>query len=203
LFRCLLTSIVTISTMLICSSALADKKVFFWVGNHMENRVQFEYNIIKEALSLTEQEFGKVELVILRGEESEKRVANEVNKGKIHLIVTTRSPQDIPAYRELLWIESPYISGLLSFRKLMTLKSKIPELHKVKDLAHLQDFRIGQVANWSDNKFYEQAGIKLVKAENTYTLFNMLSANRFDLLPLGTHEINDFYHKHKQQHFWW
>lgn len=88
--------------------------------------------------------------------------------------------------------------GLLGLRVSLVEQRLLPELARVRDLAGLRRFSIGQGVAWPDVDVYKASGLQVSTVTGYENLFRMLLAGRFDLFPRGVGEVFDeFDARHK------
>ncbi|MCF2947965.1 hypothetical protein L0668_07595 [Paraglaciecola aquimarina] len=94
-----------------------------------------------------------------------------------------------PINQHLSIIEYPIFNGVLGLRSLVIHKNNLKNINLVTSIADLRRFTIGQGPGWMDVSIYKDNGFEVVEARLN-KLFNMLSNERFELLPLGKLEID-------------
>lgn len=97
----------------------------------------------------------------------------------------------IQEYAQLLPIKVDTRRGLLGLRLLLIKGSRQAEFDRVRTLADLRRFSLGQEVSWPDARMFEALGIKVVRSTHYRTMFRMLMADRFDAFPRGVNEAFD------------
>lgn len=85
----------------------------------------------------------------------------------------------------------PIDRGLNGWRLFVIRDQSQARFASVRDLAGLRQFSLGQGHDWSDVAVLQAAGLKVQQAGSMQSLFRMLSAGRFDAVPLGLNEVQD------------
>ena len=84
----------------------------------------------------------------------------------------------------------PIDMGISGWRIFAIRKHQQRKLSKVQNILSLRDYTVGQGVGWSDVDILRRAGFSVTSSPAIESLFRMLSAGRFDLLPLGANEIH-------------
>lgn len=116
---------------------------------------------------------------------SQKREAQLVEQGNSSLLWAATKPE-LEEY--LIPIRIPIYKGLLGVRLAVIRAQEQAKFLNLSNLNELKRFTVGQGADWSDTLIMQQAGFTIVTASDIHKLYNMLGANRFDMLPRGVME---------------
>jgi len=107
--------------------------------------------------------------------------ALEQNDGSIQVLWAMATPQ---RQKKLLAIPIPIYQNLIGWRILLLRGKDKNRLADIKKLSSLGNLRFGQRSEWLDVEILRANGLS-VQTSNSYpSLFSMLDAGRFDLLPL-------------------
>lgn len=157
-------------------------------------RSNYELDVLNLALESTKSEYGDFSITIqgIGSTISRKvKVAQESPD-----IILWASPYN-PINQHLTIIEYPIFNGVFGLRSIVVHKNNLKKLKLVNNIDDLREFTIGQGPDWMDVSIYKHSGFKVVEARLN-KLFNMVSKERFDLLPLGRIEIDGETLKTKQ-----
>ncbi|MEM7182096.1 MAG: hypothetical protein AAF518_14355 [Spirochaetota bacterium] len=161
-----------------------------------DNRFQYRWILMKEALQRTEKEYGSFSLrsVDFR---NETRGIEEVKAGKLTII---RHPTTKKLEKELLAIRIPLLKGLLGYRIFLLHQKNQKKFTSVRNFSDFKNFSCGQVLDWSDVPLLQANGIKVVGSKNYDSLFAMLLAGRFDYFSRSITEGIFEYEQKKQEY---
>lgn len=149
-----------------------------------EDRYADIKEILKTALEKTVDPFGPFELVPSKVFMNGRRARASLDAGELSVIWTSTT---VEKEKLLLPIRVPLRKGLLGYRVALIVEDKQDVMQKVKRLADLRKYSIGQGVGWDDGRLYQANGIAVVEAKYS-NLFRMLSYGRFDFLPMGINE---------------
>ncbi len=110
----------------------------------------------------------------------------ELERG--HNLRVQWSATTIEKEQRLLPVRFPTRRGLLGFRLALIRRDRQPEFSKVRSLADLQRFVIGQGSTWVDTDILRSQGLT-VSGGHYEGLFAMLTNRRIDLFPRGLNEV--------------
>lgn len=151
------------------------------------------YTLLLEA---TRPEFGDYRLRSYFEAEAALRKALLLNEG-VQLNIHFASPGTPVAAADVIQIPVDIQRGLLGYRVCLTTAQNSVPWGAVLDLKTLGSVRIGQVDSWPDFDIYKFNRLNLLGTPSFDGLFAMLSANRFDCLPLGVDEVGTLYREKK------
>lgn len=90
---------------------------------------------------------------------------------------------------KLIPIRIPLRKGLQGYRLFFTRKQDLPILKGIHSLERLKALPIGSGSQWSTTAALEQAGFRVVTAQNRANLMKMLALGRFRIFGRGLDEI--------------
>ncbi|WP_323815984.1 hypothetical protein [Cellvibrio sp. NN19] len=141
-------------------------------------------HLLAKAMEASVDKYGPYKIVQQEQSSVLKRHLLDLEKGSIS--VATSMP--IPEWMDnALAVRIPLMKGLASYRLFLGGKKHWQDFDKVKKLADLKRFNIGQGDGWSTGKILEDNGFNVVYGPSS-TLLAMLEANRFQLLMRGIFE---------------
>ncbi|OWY41110.1 amino acid ABC transporter substrate-binding protein [Xenophilus sp. AP218F] len=138
------------------------------------------------ALQKTEPRYGPFVLKASAMAMTESRAQAELERGgDINVMWSSTSN-----YKEhaLLPIRIDLYKGLLGYRIALIDGRRQKEFDRIRTLADLSRFKIGQGIGWGDISVYEANGLT-VTAASYNNLFAMVSQDRFDMFPRGVGEV--------------
>jgi len=157
------------------------------MASHDINHEDYYFTrLLMLALSKTESQYGKADLVELPTRRTDKRLQSEVLAKNIDLLWSPSSPE---LEHELLSVKVSLLKELNNYRLLLIRPDMQPQFSRVKNLNDLRQFRGGMSAQWFDTDIMQANGLPLVKAVGYGKLFKMLAANRFDYFSRGLYQI--------------
>jgi hypothetical protein len=173
------------------TSAWAERNPMRFVHNGPESandsRYDYHWRVLKAALDATEADWGPYTMQPAHYM-NEPRQTFELARhgGLINTMVldTTRELE-----RRFIPVRIPIDKGLLGYRVFLIRKSDQEKFAGVRSLADLRRFTMGQGADWSDVKIYQDAGFRVVTGSSYEGLFGMLNAGRFDAFGRGVSEV--------------
>lgn len=115
----------------------------------------------------------------------QSRVMSEIEEENIDVIwgVTSADRE-----RRLRPIRIPLLKGLLGHRIFIIKRETQTKLEDIRDLADLQQFKLGQGEHWIDTPILRSNGFRVVTSTSYEALFKMLKGGRFDLFPRSVYE---------------
>jgi ABC-type amino acid transport substrate-binding protein len=153
-----------------------------------DTRQDYYWQLLRAALDITRPQYGDY---VLRAHPEllpHQRAVAAVQSGQGPINIICRGLNDDLAAR-LLPVMLPLDKGLLGTRLMLVTEATQRKLDQLADVQGLKRFSVGQSATWADAQVLRQAGFSLVLTDNYESLFRMLDAGRFDLLPRGLVEI--------------
>lgn len=158
----------------------------------------YRYELIERALELTRIEFGDYQYKPFTSQSASSRYAQLLGEGN-QLNILWASPGTPIANANAIIIPVDILKGLLGYRACMTNKNAGTDLSFIQDRASFEKIKFGQ-AQWPDRAVYKANKLIEVDAPTFDNLFKMLSAERFDCIPLGVDEIEQVYQDKKAQY---
>ena len=174
----------------LCAAARAEPMRFVYPPPEAagDERHLYYWQLLDAALSSNRDKYGDYSATPFALPMSFQRGAAEVESGGRRVNIISRATnRDLE--KRLLPVRIPLDKGLLGVRLFLIMPETQPRLDRVRTLADLRRFTIGQSSSWSDVRILQSAGFKLVLADAYLPLFSMLAARRFDLFSRGAVEI--------------
>ena len=174
----------------LCAAASAEPMRFVYPPPEAagDERHLYYWQLLDAALSSNRDKYGDYSATPFALPMSFQRGAAEVESGGRRVNIISRATnRDLE--KRLLPVRIPLDKGLLGVRLFLIMPETQPRLDRVRTLADLRRFTIGQSSSWSDVRILQSAGFKLVLADAYLPLFSMLAARRFDLFSRGAVEI--------------
>lgn len=142
--------------------------------------------LLRSALQHTETSHGPFDLTPASTAASEDRQLLSMEQGLLPNIVWASATQD--REQRLLPIRIPLRRGLIGYRIALIHRRRQVELRRVRTIADLRAYSLGQGPNWPETRMYRQLGFQ-VQSGSYEALFRMLVNGRFDLFPRGINEV--------------
>lgn len=152
---------------------------------------RYRYQLIERALELTRPEFGDYQYRPYASQSTSTRYAQLLGEGK-HINLLWASPGTPIARAHVIPIPIDILKGLLGYRACLVNKHAETNLAFINDLTDFKTIKFGQ-AQWPDRAIYKANQLIEIDAPTFDNLFKMLSAQRFDCIPLGIDEIQQVY----------
>lgn len=153
-----------------------------------DERHLYYWQLLDAALATNSDQYGEFTTKPFESPMTFQRGVAEVESGSGRVNIISRAT-NLDLEKRLRPIRIPLDKGLLGFRLFLVMPETQARLDKVKTLAELKQFTIGQSASWTDVHILQAAGFKLVLADAYTPLFSMLGGRRFDLFARGAIEI--------------
>ena len=153
-----------------------------------DERHTYYWQLLDAALAANRERYGDYTLAPFATPMTFQRAVTEVEAGGERVNIVSRAT-NLDLEKRLLPIRIPLDKGLLGARLFLIMPETQERLDKVRTIADLQRFSIGQSSSWSDVPILRAAGFHLVLADAYAPLFGMLAARRFDLFARGAIEI--------------
>lgn len=144
-----------------------------------DQRYQFDWVILRQALERTSDTYGPYELRPSPTAMPPQRVTYDMDDPQGVLSVFARA-SSAELEQKFLPIRIPIDRGLLGYRIFLIRKDHAQHFANVKTLDDLKALTIGQGKGWTDVQILTAAGLKVVEGSNYEGLFAMLDAERFD-----------------------
>jgi hypothetical protein len=164
-----------------------------------DTRYDHYWQLLAQALTVTEPEFGPFALREAALPMTEGRALDELEAGRGTITVLVHG--NVADYeRRLLPIRFPLDKGLLGYRVFLIRGEMQPELDRVAGLDDLRRYSIGQGSDWGDVTILRQAGLRVVEGTSYGGLFPMLAAGRFQLFSRSVVEAGEELAREKPAH---
>ncbi|WP_434631646.1 amino acid ABC transporter substrate-binding protein [Chromobacterium sp. CV08] len=153
--------------------------------------------LLRAALDKTVDRYGPFRLEASRWPMAEERSLEELRRGGD--IDVAWSSTSLLRERQLLPVRIDLRKGLLGYRIALIDGRRQPEFDRVRTLAELGRFQVGQGKDWGDVQVYRAAALR-VSTGRYESLFGMLSQHRFDLLPRSVLEVFGEYRQYRDRY---
>jgi len=160
-------------------------------------RSLYKMEIINQALTLTEPDFGAFEIRRQGPPTTIDRAILEVVSGEsinTFIALTTQQWED-----NTLAIRIPIRRGILNYRLLVINKDSQSNFTNISSVNDLKKLKAGVRIGWATTKVLAQNEFNLHISSSYEGLFYMLQSNRIDYIPRGINEIYDEITLHKDQ----
>lgn len=164
-----------------------------------DTRYDHYWQLLAQALTITEPDFGPYTLRQAALPMTERRSLEELESGSGSITVLVHG--NVADYeKRLLPIRFPLDKGLLGFRVFLIRGKMQSKLDPVNSLDELRRYRIGQGRDWGDVTILRNAGLTIVEGTSYDGLFGMLAAGRFELFSRGVVEVGEELAREKPRH---
>lgn len=179
------------ATKVLAKEVSAPTVVSYLKLNDFEAHYTYRYQLLERALELTRPEFGDYQYQPYASQNSSTRYAHLLGEGR-YINLLWASPGTPVARANAIQIPIDILKGLLGYRVCLVNKHAKTSLAFVNDLTDLKTIKFGQ-AQWPDRAIYKANQLIEFEAPTFDSLFKMLSAQRFDCIPLGVDEVQRIY----------
>lgn len=156
----------------------------------------YRYQLIERALELTRAEYGDYQYAPFSSQSTSVRYAQLLSEG-VRLNLLWASPGTPISKANAIVIPIDILKGMLGYRACLINSNQVSSLNFVTDRVSFEKIKFGQ-AQWPDRAVYKANQLTEVDAPSFDALFKMLSAQRFDCIPLGVDEIEQVYSDKKK-----
>jgi hypothetical protein len=164
-----------------------------------DTRYDYYWELLAQALKITEPDFGPYVLRQAEQPMTERRSLEELKSDSGKLTVLIHG--NVADYeQELLPIRFPLDKGLLGYRVFLIRSNTQPQFDQVNSLEDLRGHTIGQGEGWGDVTILRHAGLKVVEGGSYQGLFAMLAAGRFELFSRGVVEVGEELERERAVH---
>jgi hypothetical protein len=164
-----------------------------------DTRYDHYWQLLTQALTITEWDFGPFTLRESTPPMTEGRALEELEKGSDTITVLVHG--NVADYEQrLLPIRFPLDKGLLGYRVFLIRGDMQSRLDLVSGLDELRRYSIGQGREWGDVTILRQAGLNVVEGTSYEGLFDMLAAGRFQLFSRSVVEVGEELAREKLTH---
>ena len=153
-----------------------------------DERHLYYWQVLDAALATNVARYGPYSSAAYTTPMTFQRAVAELESGSGRVNIVSRAT-NLDLETRLRPVRIPLDKGLLGARLFLVTPATQARLDRVRTLAELQQYTIGQNSAWTDVKILQPAGFQLVLADDYEGLFSMLSAGRFDLFSRGVIEI--------------
>ncbi len=162
-----------------------------------DKRYDYDTSVLRLALEKTKDTHGDFKMVPSRAMNySRARVLLQQNSSP-NFFAKLSYEKGFTRDMDLDFVPFPVDLGIVGYRTFFIRSELKPRLARVKNLADLRQFTIGQGYGWTDVAILRNAGFKVLTVPGYESLFDMVAVGRFDLLPRGANEILDEYKSHR------
>jgi hypothetical protein len=164
-----------------------------------DTRYDHYWQLLAQALQITEPDFGPFKLRESTQPMTERRALEELEAGSDNITVLVHG--NVADYEQLLLpIRFPLDKGLLGYRVFLIRGDMQSRLDLVGGLDDLRRYSIGQGRGWGDVTILRQAGLNVVEGTSYEGLFDMLAAGRFELFSRSVVEVGEELAREKPAH---
>jgi hypothetical protein len=164
-----------------------------------DTRYDHYWQLLAQALQITEPDFGPFKLRESTQPMTERRALEELEAGSDNITVLVHG--NVADYEQLLLpIRFPLDKGLLGYRVFLIRGDMQSRLDLVGGLDDLRRYSIGQGREWGDVTILRQAGLNVVEGTSYEGLFDMLAAGRFELFSRSVVEVGEELAREKPAH---
>ena len=164
-----------------------------------DTRYDHYWQLLKQALTITESTFGPFTFRESTAPMTERRALEELEKGSDTITVLVHG--NVADYEQrLLPIRFPLDKGLLGYRVFLIRGDMQSRFDRVSGLGDLRRYSIGQGREWGDVTILRQAGLNVVEGTSYEGLFDMLAAGRFELFSRSVVEVGEELAREKLTH---
>lgn len=164
----------------------------YWNGTGGRNH--YELELLELALEKTASSYPPYSISENNDDLASSRARREVEKGRIINVYTAPIilNQEINK-NQLISINIPILKGMLGYRRIIIREEDEQKFTAIRSEQELKTLRVGQGRDWQDNVIYQANAFNLIDNGEFEQLAPMLSQYRFDYIPLGIAEVEDFY----------
>lgn len=152
-----------------------------------ENTHEFDWIVLHAAMEKTAAKFGPYKITAASEPLSIARLLQEMSRPDGNINIFARAT-DIELEKKFNPIRIPIDRGLMGMRLLVVRKADLPRFAAVRTLGELRRLSAGQGKGWIDTEVLMAAGVNVVEAPRTESLYSMLEAGRFDFFPRALDE---------------
>ena len=164
-----------------------------------DTRYDHYWQLLAQALTITEPDFGPFALREARLPMTEARALGELEAGRGTITVLVHG--NVADYEQrLLPIRFPLDKGLLGYRVFLIRAELQPKLDLVGGLDDLRRYSIGQGRDWGDVTILREAGLMVLEGTSYEGLFSMLASGRFQLFSRSVVEVGEELAREKPRH---
>ncbi len=163
----------------------------YWSSlSRSSSRALYEEKLITEILEKSKDKYGDYQLEIVHTPMTSERGYRELKLGTLINFQTNPITRPLNA-DEIQVLPHGLMKGIMGYRRCITRRGDLPRFESVKTAEDLRNFKIGQVANWTDSDIFKANGYPVYEGPDLDAMFLMLSRGRFDCFPLGISEVEE------------
>ncbi len=150
-------------------------------------RYSYRIDLLKLAMDKTKESDGKYFLAPVEDGMTQSRGILLLEKGE--KVNVGFFPSNKERELKFLSVKIPILRGLLGYRVSIIRKTSLADFSKIESLDQLKSkYKAGFGDQWADMEILRINNIQVVGTAQYESLFNMLSAKRFDFFPRGVNE---------------
>ncbi len=149
-------------------------------------RNDYYLDLLKEALQVTEAEYGPFRLIPYKEYITQDRVFWLLGRNAIFDIAWSMTSKRRESMAHPVRI--PAMQGLLGVRLAIVRKDRLGDFAKVNDLAGLQNYIAMQGHDWPDTEILQANGLRVETDFRYEEIFQRLALGRYDYFPRGALE---------------
>ena len=178
---------------LICSpsSLSLDQIVIVKPPEENDHKLDYTYEVLEQALKITESKFGGYNIQHTQVEMVRKRQFEELVTGRLLNVII--SPPLPGVEKKAHRVQFPVNKGLGSYRLFFLMKENQASLNKVTTLEQLKEIPTGQGAHWTFTTVLQTNNFNVVTGASYSQLYSMLEYGRFVTFSRGLNEIYQEY----------
>ncbi|MBP3191078.1 hypothetical protein [Natronogracilivirga saccharolytica] len=178
--------------------AVQSRELNLWSGNRTTVRRDYEREVLKEVLRVTNDEYGEWELIEcaedLHGDD-ESLVFREFGHD---LTVTTAGNPKFEHERKIM-VHKSVMMGILGYRVLIVREEEAELFANIESEEELQKLRFGVPYTWTDAGLFRENGYNVVEGGSYEDLFERLHNHEFDFTALGANEVENVFDYRKEE----
>jgi hypothetical protein len=155
-------------------------------GSQHDSQYSYFLDLLKMALETSKAKNEVFEVKYNVRNNSQARWISILQKTTNNSVIWTMS--DAEREEQLRPIRIPLSKGLFGYRVLVIRNGEQKRFNQINNISDLAGFICGQGIHWPDTRIMKANGLRLITAESTESLFNMIQAKRFDYFPRGALE---------------
>ncbi|MGX9461390.1 hypothetical protein ACWXWU_09130 [Shewanella sp. A14] len=146
---------------------------------------QYYYDLLQKILSLTTDEYGTANIVVLESPLSQSRAFNMLKADMLDVFWAATS---VAREQKFKAIRVPLVGGLLGARVPVIARSRLAEFASISTAKQLQQLVACQGSQWPDSDILEYNGYRVERVISFQLIYSMLKQQRCDYFPRGLNE---------------
>ncbi|MFM2666166.1 transporter substrate-binding domain-containing protein [Vibrio mediterranei] len=173
------------------------KSIHFWNGNKSAYRQQYELDMLKLLINVTEDNYGTVNIMEDTIDYPDARDEGAVLENGSHLLVTVKGNAKFSGKQ---FIELPFsiTKQLLGQRILF---AKTTNLDKFACNNQIKNMTVGVPETWVDAELFRQNGYQVAERGNFDDIFHRLANDEFDFIGFGANEAEEIFQNRVANHY--